>query len=975
MQSVTSTSDQVKTVSGWQQLLADAIFLDTARLTFPNLNTPATEAKANRLSTIQAALAHLVDPGQIVELRILGVNGRKRTDSGYFSDFEKLARAAMSYDGRAEGIYFTLNPVRPALIGRANQRVKEYAEHTSSDADILKRITLPIDFDPVRPSGISSNEAEKQAALERAWACQTWLTAQGWPDPVFADSGNGAHLLYAIDLPNNDASTALVKGCLATLSTLFSDAEVKVDTSTGNASRIFKLYGTLARKGDPTDERPHRRAAIISAPSTRQTVSQEHLDALVAKTPVQPKVPASRPTSSTTPNSHNRYGQAALNQELAHLAEAPSGNRNNQLFKAAAALFSLVAAGTLTEGEVWQGLLSTSQSIGLSEQEARRTIQSGIQRGLSQSRVLPRPSSKPSALDNDLDIRQAAPVGLQTDMSKTSNGKSKPITDLLMHVDELDALPPIRWLIQDYLPEDSLVEVYGAPSSGKTQVVFDMAQTLAAVGKTVIYVVAEGLRGYRSRKKAWQKFRKQTGGNLFIWREPVQLFEAPCVRQFIAAIQPKQPVLVVFDTLSRCSLGADENNQKDMGFILESLDSVRRETGATVIAVHHTNAIGGRERGSTVVRGGMDVMLEVSKEDDLIAVSCAKVKDSAEFNTLYLKPVLVEIDEEQPVPVLIPASKQVQTQADKLSTLQLEILRAVGMDMFKVSGIKSSQLDELLPTATKRASKYYSLNNLIRLGYVEPHEKGDPYLITGAGRTKLSNAENAMTTSMSNMSKSSLNPYIWTLPESCPMSSLIPHSLECGIDCTLDNRPTIQTIQTDQPTTNNIEAVPTVSTEPVTTNNATDTNEPDESNEPDYPPMSELDIARYAIEADVRYPTTDGVNLCQIAQLVPTYLRKAFETGLGQANESYRTEVNQRGAEPVELPIRDILAIYLNLGFMPTAALYDGYKNACRMGHKQVFWNALALRNEKALEQLKLMITGRKLPGMVLVPRLPKCHD
>src|SRR4029077_15859052 len=131
---------------------------------------------------------------------------------------------------------------------------------------------------------------------------------------------------------------------------------------------------------------------------------------------------------------------------------------------------------------------------------------------------------------------------------------------------------------------------------------------------------------------------------------------------------------------------------------------------------------GGRERGSTVIRGGMSVMLEVSKEDDLIVVSCAKVKDSGEFNTLFLKPVLVDIGEDQSVPVLIPAEKQLQTRADKLSALQLDILRAVGMEMFSVSGIKSSQLDELLPPTTKRASKYYSLNNLIRLGYVAPHD-------------------------------------------------------------------------------------------------------------------------------------------------------------------------------------------------------------------------------------------------------------
>src|SRR5579864_6470042 len=115
------------------------------------------------------------------------------------------------------------------------------------------------------------------------------------------------------------------------------------------------------------------------------------------------------------------------------------------------------------------------------------------------------------------------------------------------------------------------------------------------------------------------------------------------------------------------------------------------------------------------------------------------------------------------------------------------------METFSVSGIKSSQLDELLPPTTKRASKYYSLNNLIRLGYVAPHDKGDPYLITEAGRLKLSSAETAAMTSKSNMSKGSPMPFIWTLPEGCPMSSPIPHTCGCGMDETLDNKTATQT--------------------------------------------------------------------------------------------------------------------------------------------------------------------------------------
>jgi len=539
---------------------------------------------------------------------------------------------------------------------------------------------------------------------------------------------------------------------------------------------------------------------------------------------------------------------------------------------------------------------------------------------------------------------------------------------MLMHVNELDSLPPIRWLIQDYIPEDSLIEVYGAPSAGKTQVVFDMAQTLAASGKTVIYVVAEGLRGYRSRKLAWQKFRKQDGGELYIWREPVQLFDAQAVKEFISTIQSKQPALVVFDTLSRCSLGADENNQKDMGIILESLDRVRRDTGATVVAVHHTNAAGARERGSTVIRGGMTVMMEVSKEDDLIAVSCAKVKDSAEFDTLYLKPVLVDIGEELPVPVLVPAEKRVQTREDKLSSMQLEILRSVGMEMFAESGIKSSQLDELLPPGTKRSSKYHSLNALIRLGYVSPHEKGDPYVITEAGRLKLSNAESVAVSVKSNMSKASLNPFIWTLPEACPMYSPVPHTSGCGTDKTLDTRATDEKTDEQHATAAHVDTTASAESNVQTNTTVQDA----EMDDIELPPMTAQDIARYAQQVDVQYPTTDGAALYKIAEIVPRHLRAAFEIALGEAFMPYFEEVLRREQDPPEKEVRDVLALYLTMGFISADVLYDGYKHACELGHKMPFLTALNSRNPKAISLLKEMIAGQKVREMIVIQAIPK---
>jgi hypothetical protein len=107
---------------------------------------------------------------------------------------------------------------------------------------------------------------------------QDYLLAEGAPNMVVADSGNGFHLLLCCDLPNDKASSALVKGFLEFLSVRFSDDDVKVDQVVWNADRIVKAYSTWARKGMNTEERPHRRSRIISLPPTTSPVSRELLE-------------------------------------------------------------------------------------------------------------------------------------------------------------------------------------------------------------------------------------------------------------------------------------------------------------------------------------------------------------------------------------------------------------------------------------------------------------------------------------------------------------------------------------------------------------------------------------------------------------------------------------------------------------------------------------------------------------------------
>jgi putative DNA primase/helicase len=136
----------------------------------------------------------------------------------------------------------------------------------------------------VRPAGIAASDEEHAAALQRAIDIDEWLQAQGWPAGVYADSGNGGHLLFRLDLPVDDGG--LVERCLKALAARFDDEQVRVDTGVFNPARIWKLYGTLAGKGDAEAAkigRPHRMARILNAPDELLIVTTEQLEALAAQ--------------------------------------------------------------------------------------------------------------------------------------------------------------------------------------------------------------------------------------------------------------------------------------------------------------------------------------------------------------------------------------------------------------------------------------------------------------------------------------------------------------------------------------------------------------------------------------------------------------------------------------------------------------------------------------------------------------------
>lgn len=243
---------------------------------------------------IRRFLDLLAEPGQVVELRALDVSepGWKAPHvmSGYFNDMPALAATAAGLP-YAKGTYITLNPVKPDYLATACNRVRgAKTGAATSDDGILRRRWLCVDLDAVRkPSDISSTDAEHDHAIAIARRVRDELRQAGWPEPILADSGNGGHLLYRIDLPADDGG--LVERVLDALALRHNSALTVVDQTLFNPSRICKLYGTWVHKGDDVSSRPHRMAKVLEWPAELATVPQELLEALAATLPAEPAQP------------------------------------------------------------------------------------------------------------------------------------------------------------------------------------------------------------------------------------------------------------------------------------------------------------------------------------------------------------------------------------------------------------------------------------------------------------------------------------------------------------------------------------------------------------------------------------------------------------------------------------------------------------------------------------------------------------
>jgi hypothetical protein len=300
-------------------------------------------AAVDPTAELTQTLRQIVQPDQVFEVRSLFPAEYRRFN---FELIPEAADWAAFQSGLLKNVYVTLNPLQPSC---------DLVEGAAKDDDILSRRWLMVDFDSVRPANVSATDAEKVSNGQKAQEVRGWLSELGFPEPFVADSGNGYHLLYRIDLPRDDGG--LVKRFLKALAEKFDTDKVKIDTSVSNPSRITKLYGTVARKGENQPDRPHRKSAIISIPLDLKVVPRDRLEqiaALIPTTEGQQQEVASSPNQKRRSIVTNLPREEVIRRAEAYVAKMPpaiSGQGGHN--KTFAVACRLIQGFGLTMEEAW----------------------------------------------------------------------------------------------------------------------------------------------------------------------------------------------------------------------------------------------------------------------------------------------------------------------------------------------------------------------------------------------------------------------------------------------------------------------------------------------------------------------------------------------------------------------------------------------------------------------------------------------
>ncbi|MCO6450411.1 MAG: AAA family ATPase [Caldilineales bacterium] len=210
--------------------------------------------------------------------------------------------------------------------------------------------------------------------------------------------------------------------------------------------------------------------------------------------------------------------------------------------------------------------------------------------------------------------------------------------------DALQPQPPPAWIVDRLITPGSVSAVVGAPGSKKTYSLLDMA-VCVAMGKPWLHLeTKQGAVLIIDEESGAARLGRRLGGILsahfaneetpiaYTCLAGLNLRQALEVEALQRLIFETRAALVIIDALADIMPGADENAVKDVQPLMLSLRRVADATGAAIALIHHAGK-NGDYRGSSAIKGAVDLMLTVQSDpdEDIVRFGFEKARDVEPF--------------------------------------------------------------------------------------------------------------------------------------------------------------------------------------------------------------------------------------------------------------------------------------------------------------------------------------------------------
>lgn len=218
---------------------------------------------------------------------------------------------------------------------------------------------------------------------------------------------------------------------------------------------------------------------------------------------------------------------------------------------------------------------------------------------------------------------------------------------------------PPEYLVKGLIDASTYTRLNGRTNHGKSMMLLDMA-CCVATGKAwmghrvrqsrVVYMVTEGVRGFRQRLRAWEVHYNDgepiPAENLMIWDGPVQVTDADGWTEFTQACASVRAEWVILDTQAKITRGVDEQGPA-LSVLNTRCEELQVATQATITLAHHIG-LGkeNRPRGWSGISSDLDSEFVLVKgANKIITLTNPKQRDDAHCDPIKMRVIGVDIGE------------------------------------------------------------------------------------------------------------------------------------------------------------------------------------------------------------------------------------------------------------------------------------------------------------------------------------------